>query len=70
MNDELLQALENAYANGYDLNWAKQFAANNGAGDLVPQIEEFYKKKKRTWYRTWAIRFRRFTFRISISSVG
>ena len=46
MNDELLQALENAYANGYDLNWAKQFAANNGAGDLVPQIEEFYKKKK------------------------
>jgi hypothetical protein len=46
MNEELLQALEGAYAKGYDINWAKQFATNNGAGDLIPEIEEFYKKKK------------------------
>jgi hypothetical protein len=47
MNEELLQALEEAHANGYDLNWAKKFAIDNNGADLIPQIEDFYKKKKR-----------------------
>ena len=46
MNEELLQALEEAHANGYDLNWAKKFAIDNNGADLIPQIEDFYKKKK------------------------
>ena len=68
MEEELLLELEKAYSNGVPFEKIKEAVVAGGMDNQLSIVEDFYKKKKRTWHRTKAIRFGRFSIGFYIAS--
>ena len=69
MTEGELKQLEAAYKNDVSLEQVKQALIDGGQEQGIPQVEDFYKKKKRLWSRRFSLNLGRFILTVQLASV-